>query len=436
MKRDHKRLSDQIIPILQRVFSEQQSSSNPGMTFLYGNTAWTLTPEESRLFHNAVLAVSSSFPKVHKKTCEKELKKFCCEKIPSHGVSFEQSIPSFIQALDRLSEIENVVFVQVSGLLLKVDDFEIGSIKFANSENSDANEFRLRIKDLNGLHPDPIESGKTLAKLKVWGEPEFAKEVATSRVQEALDCLQALSIQLNPAAFCNDIGFDLSCSEPVPNVNRLTWTYSSIEPTWYSDASPSTIIPTKNPACNLLINPDTVSKIGPQNLARMSELLSTTNLSPFDEGLLASLMWIARAIRERDLTQKFLAFYIALEALFTRDYQATRKSPDYSTPATTTDEGVAFLLGKSVTERTKIAKRVRELSRTRNMIVHRGYSEVEWDDLLLLASYSWHCSIRALELRTQFHQENSFRDWCQNLRFWTPTDTSEEQDRISGETNI
>jgi hypothetical protein len=138
---------------------------------------------------------------------------------------------------------------------------------------------------------------------------------------------------------------------------------------------------------------------------------------------------LASAIRERDFTRKYLSFYIALEALFARDDSRTRKSSGYSCPATPVDDGVAFLLGRTVDARVRIASRIRELSRTRNMIVHRGYTSVERNDLLALANFAWNCCSQSLKMRSQFRSENSFGDWCQQQKYGTPQRDKEDANK-------
>jgi hypothetical protein len=108
-----------------------------------------------------------------------------------------------------------------------------------------------------------------------------------------------------------------------------------------------------------------------------------------------------------------------LEALFTRDSSTARASSGYQSPSLPIDEGVAYLLGKDTQSRIRLAERMRDLSRTRNMIVHRGYTAVERMDLLTLANYSWNACLRGLSMRNQFKDENSFRMWCLHKKFET-----------------
>lgn len=420
MNRRHKQLAAQIVPVLREVFAEQRTCDKPAMTFQFGDRGWSLTPEESRSFHDAVLALATAFPRIHQKTCERELERFCCERIPQHGAVFEDGIPDFLLHLDELSGIKNIVYVEVSGLRLEMDDVPVGPVRLISSEHPDVDAHRLKIKDINGNFPTPFDKGLTLARVEVRGEPQFAKDVARTQAQTALDCLQVFSIQENHAAFEDSFGFVLACSEPMPLVSCRRWMFSSLKPTWSSDKACGSVIATDSPQRNLPLNPGTLSKLNDRGLSHVNELLTAPIHSPFDEGLLASLKWIASAIRERDFTRKYLSFHIALEALFARDDSTVRQSSDYARPATSVDDGVAFLLGKTLDARLRIAERIRELSRTRNMIVHRGYSSVERNDLLSLAGYSWNCCTEALKMRRQFRKENSFREWCLHQKYGAP----------------
>lgn len=430
MNRKNKQVAAQIIPVLREVFGEQRSSDSPGMAFQFGDRGWSLTPEESQSFHGAVLTLATAFPRIHRKTCEHELERFCCEQIPKHGAAFEDAIPEFLGHLSSLGNIENVVYVEISGLRLEVAEVSVGSVRLISSEHPDVDEHRLMIKDINGNYPAPIDPNLPLARVEVCGESQFAKEIATAQAQTALDCLQVLSIQENRAAFGDNFGFVLACSGPMPLICCRRWMFSSLQPTWSYDKSCGPVIATDNPQLNLPINTGTLSKLNARGLVHASELLADPSPSPFDEGLLAALKWIASAIRERDFTRKYLSFHIALEALFARDDSAIRNSSGFASPATPVDDGVAFLLGKTVDSRIRIAQRIRELSRTRNMIVHRGYSSVERNDLLTLAGYSWNCCMQALKMRGQFRDENSFREWCLRQKYGTPQRDMENADKV------
>ncbi len=420
------KLAAQIIPIVRKIFAGKSSSDAPGMKFQFGERGWSLSPEETRLFHNAVRVLADGFPKVHQKTCMRELQRFCCEKIEVNGTAFELAVPGFLGRLEELCHIRNIVYVEISGIRLELPEFEIGPVRIVPSSHRDIDAHRLEIKDANGSSPDPIADGVLLARVEVAGEPNYAGEVGREQAQIALDCLQTMTIQENRAAFDGSFGFVLSCCEPMPLISCRHWMYSDREPTWTSNSACGPYVATTDPRLNLPLNERTIARIQERGFAFVCDLLGEPKPSPFDEGALGAIRWIAAAIRERDLTRKYLAFYIALEALFSRDDWATRKSTGYNSPAVPVDEGIAFLLGSETEERIRIVKRVRELSQTRNMIVHRGYTVVERGDLLSLAGYSWNCCINAIKMRSRFREESSFRQWFLRNRFGIPAVVCQE----------
>jgi len=419
MSRHHNEVAARIIPMIREVFAEQRPCDKPGMTFLIGEKGWSLSPEEAKLFHDAVLVLATGFPRVHRKTCSRELERFCCENIPRHGAAFEVAVPTLLSRLDELGCINNTVYIEISGIRLELPEVDVGPVKIIPSTHRDIDEHRLTIKDINGNYPPPVDANVLLAMAKVTGEPQFAKEVALDQAQTALDCLQVLSIQENHAAFENSFGFVLVCSEPMPLICCRRWVYSDIGPTWSFDKACGPTIATKDPRLNLPLNQAVLTKLLERGLSFANDLLRESSPSPFDEGVLAAIRWIAIAIRERDFTRKYLAFHIAIEALFTRDNSAARNSTDYLSPSVPVDEGIAYLLGKNTEARIHIAERSRELSRTRNMIVHRGYTSIERRDLLTMAYYSWNCCIQCLKMRSRFREENSFRQWCLRKKFET-----------------
>lgn len=419
VSRRHDEIASRIIPMLREVFTEQRPCDKPSMIFQYGERGWSLSPEEAKVFHDAVRVLAAAFPKVHRKTCSAELERFCCDNIPTHGAAFETAVPNLLRRLSELGSINNTVYIEISGLRMELPEFDVGPVKIIPNSHHDIDDHRLRIKDINGNYPAQVDQGVLLGRVEVTGEPQFAKAVAQDEVQTALDCLQVLSIQENHAAFDDNFGFVLSCSEPMPLLCCRRWMYSDRQPTWSFDKACGPTIPTFNPQLNLPVNEQMLTRLRDRGLNFAHDLLLESDRSPFDEGVLASLRWIASAIRERDFTRKYLAFHIALEALFTRDASSARTSQDYMAPSVPVNEGVAFLLGKDTEARIRVSERCRELSRTRNMIVHRGYSSVERSDLLTLAHYSWNCAVQGLKMRARFRDENSFRQWCLCMKFGT-----------------
>jgi len=421
MTKKHKKIADQIIPILRDVFVEERPCEKFSMHFQFGNQIWKLSEKEAHSFHIAARALSTGFPGVHLNTCIRELQKFCCEEFSENSVVFEAAVPAFLLHLESLLSTVSVVYVEISGIQLQVDEFSLGPVKLISSSHPNVDEHRLRIKDIYGKHPAPVDKNITLAQIEVLGEPKFAQEIACNQIQLALDAMQVLSLCENRSAFSPTAqGFILTCTEPIPCISCRQWKYFTPKPTWVYSKDLVRDFSINNPQIKLPINPETILKFEGRGLFSVRELLSTASPSAFDESIIAALKWISSAIREGDCTRRYLSLYIALEALFVRDNSDIRKSSGYSCPATPTDDGVAFLLGKTMEERVKIACRVRELSRTRNMIVHRGYTDVERNDLLTLVYFSWNCCIQVLKMRNQFQDENSFKEWCLRQKYGTP----------------
>ena len=417
MTNRHKSISAQVIPVLRKIFAERRPFTEPGLVFSHGERSWSLSPEEARDFHAVVKAISSQYPTVHQKTVASELQKFCCEHIETNGAQFESRFSTLLNHLDNLTTISNIAYVQVSGIRLEVPDFTLGHTKLITSANPEIDQYRLSIKDKGGNPPAPINPDITLARVEVIGEPAHASDAARSLVQESLDCLQFVSIQDNYAAFNDSFGFMLACSSPIPVIPTQIWMYSDKQPTWTYSQVTSGIVATDNPRLNLPLNPQSIEAYGVRGLKQMNSMLSDPTPSSFDDGIRASISWIAYSIRERNPTRKYLGFFIALEALFSRDTVSAKTTSDYQAPSISVDEGVAYLLGKDPPARMRLANRVRELSRTRNMIVHRGYTDVERSDLLTLAHYSWNCCHLGLTMRDQFREDNSFRNWCQMRKY-------------------
>lgn len=426
MKNAHRKLASQIIPILRDIFGVSRESDKLGKVFKFGNATWRLTPEESRRFRDAAHAISQAFPNVHFDTCTRELERFCCEKITSHDAQFESLVPALIDHIDQLGATTNVVYIQVSGLKLEQEEFDLGAVKIISSNHPEIDAHRLEVTSADGHHPCPIQADVVLSRVEEIGEPKFAVEASERRAQFAMDCLQVLSIPENPAAFDENpvMGFVLNCSEAIHPVHCKQWVYSESNYStgnaqWCEIVSLAPIVGNLAHSRSLPIGPATISKFTQRGLEDIRQLISDANPSPFDEGIIASIRWIASAVREQDFTKKYLSLYIALEALFTVDSTEAKKSSAFISPAISPDDGVAFLLGKDADERIWIANRVRELARTRNMVVHRGFMAIERGDLLWLADFSYRACIEALKMRDQFRAEKSFREWCLRQKYTT-----------------
>lgn len=417
MATKHNQIAAQIIPLLRQVFSGQ-SQGDTVLSLRHGEQGWSLCQAEARLLDQAVATLDEAFPMVHLTTCRRELQRFCCERIQQPDAAFEKHLPELLTRLDKLSGVDNVVFLEVAGIRLELDEWVLGPVRFVHSEHSEIDRLRLSIQDIHGKSPPPIDPDLVLARMEIKGEPEYAKHEAVSRLQLALDCLQALTLPENPAGLHGGYGFTLAYAETLPDISCRHWMYSSLEPTWTSGTACAPEFPRNHPEVKCRINAATLEQLEQRGLSVVGVLLAASNPQAFDVSLLLALQWLGHAIRESDCTRKFLACYISLESLFTRDDSSMRDSPGYNAPAMPVSDGVAFLLGKPTVEaRMRIAERVRELSRTRNRVVHRGYTNVEKQDLLQLARYAFECCVMALKKRDQLQGEQAFTNWLQAQKY-------------------
>lgn len=417
MATKHNQLAAQIIPLLRQVFSGQ-SSGAPVMSFRHGERGWTLNREEAQRFEQAVGALDATFQKVHLTTCRRELQRFCCERIQQPGAVFEQHLAELFSRLDALAGVDNVIYLEVSGIQLEYDEWSLGPVRFIHSEHPEIDRLRLGIQDINGEFPPPVDSGLVLARMEVKGETEYAKHEAVSQVQRALDCLQALTLPENPAGIHGGYGFTLAYAEALPDISCRHWIYSALEPAWASGTACAPGFTSNHPKLKCRINATTLEKLEPRGLSVAGELLAAANPQAFDVSLRLALQWLGHAVRESDCTRKFLACYISLEALFTRNDSGMRDSPGHIAPVMPLCDGVAFLLAEPTVEaRMRVASRMRGLARTRNNVVHRGYTSVEKQDLLQLAHYAFECCVRALKLRGQLHGEQAFTNWLQAQKY-------------------
>lgn len=206
--------------------------------------------------------------------------------------------------------------------------------------------------------------GKAVARYAAVAETEHAFAVATEETQLSLAVLRIVSIGArNPE---RATPFALAGEEIVPKFNRLaigtdefSLTYS--QGVLYGDDQ-STVISAQNR-----------DQVWPR-ISHWSELLRRGAKSDFETAALRSLVLYSRATRHRNLSEKLLHIFAALESLLLRN--------ESEPIAMMMGDRLAFAVGTTLDQRREIVKSVRDVYSVRSEFVHHGVEEPPDSDQL------------------------------------------------------
>jgi hypothetical protein len=401
---------------------KEVSREEKAMMFSYADKGGglLLSKTEAAKMQQASELLSAQFPKVSERTCMRELQRFCCSFISEINAGQQlpvaRQIPALLKLLESLGSHQTTVYVEVSGLDLRLPEWTFGPARFMSGNHVDVERDRLGIRTLDGQTPEPLRAEQLVVQMRLEGESQYAQDSAKERVQQVLDVLQFLSLKENPGSWDADLAhFGLFCCEPIPVVSTNIWAFSSDGPSWHWHKEQPPVLVSGPMKC--VVSKDTDARFAERGGKELAALLMEQHPSAFDQGLLTAVTWIAHAIRERDPARKFLGFYIALEALFGRDNKKLRECEGFQQPIVPIPEGVAFLLGLTPQARIRLVDRMTRLTRERNRIVHRGFTQIEKGSLLMLAGYAWSSCWQAAIRRHLFQKEDAFRDWLLERKY-------------------
>lgn len=420
-----RQLVNALVPIIHAALSgdpELAAAERASYFFFKDTGGLTLSQAEATKLREASALISRFFPNVGNRTCDQELKRFCCQFLPEikkgvQPISISMALPELLDRLQSFSEDSTTVYVEVCGLDLRLPEWTFGPARFMKGDHLEIEADHSQIVTLDGRKPDSLKANQLVAQIKVQGEAEYAADTVVNRVIEVLDVIQFLSLPENPYSWeSNGLCFGFYCCEPIPPISSSVWSLTSRGPTWLSTKGVPPVVVTI-PNLRFVVNDKTDSIFAERAGGQLSSLLVEQAPSAFDQNLLTAISWVANAIRERNLARKYLSFYVAAEALVGRDKLEWKANDGFQKPILPIHEGVAFILGRSVDDRRGLSSQMIDLAKTRNKIVHRGYTEIDETDLRLLGHGIWSCCWQTASKREQFRHDDSFRDWLLNRKF-------------------
>jgi hypothetical protein len=202
-------LINALVPIIRAALSGDRdiARAEAATQFFFKDTGGlTLSHAEAAKLREASNLISRVFPKASHRTCDQELKRFCCRFIPElkagvQRASIAAALPDLLDRLQSFSEDSTTVYVEVCGLDLQVPEWVFGPARFMKGDHPDIEADYSQIITLDGHKPDPLKAGQIVAQIKVQGEADYAVDTVVKRVGEVLDVIQFLSLRENPGSW-------------------------------------------------------------------------------------------------------------------------------------------------------------------------------------------------------------------------------------------
>lgn len=285
------------------------------------------------------------------------------------------SEPFVTHTVRRLGELIRPieVLLPVYDLSIQVPT-QVGNVVFADLTQDELNLWsekeKLRFPDRAEMIDELIGKlairfrGKAVARYAAVAETEHAYALATEEAQLSLAVLRLVSIgaQMPERATI----FALVGEEIVPHYNRIAIGVDEFS---------------LNYSKGVLYEHDQRTVISQQNrdtvwprIAHWSELLQRGAKTDFERAALRSLLLYSRATRHRNLSEKLLHVFAALESLLLRS--------ESEPIAVMMGDRLAFAVGTNLTQRRDIVKSVRDVYSVRSKFVHHGIEEPPDSDQL------------------------------------------------------
>ena len=190
-------LINALVPIIHAALSgdpDKARAETATQFFFKGTGSLTLSHAEAAKLREASTLISRFFCKVSDRTCDRELKRFCCRFIPDLEAGVERAsiaaaLPDLLDRLQSFSEDSTTVYVEVCGLDLQLPEWIFGPARFMKGDHPDIEADYSQIITLDGHKPDPLNADQIVAQVKVQGEADYAVDTVVKRVGEVLDVI-------------------------------------------------------------------------------------------------------------------------------------------------------------------------------------------------------------------------------------------------------
>jgi len=244
--------------------------------------------------------------------------------------------------------------------------------------------------------------GRTAVVVELEAEQNFAKEIAWNRAETTAAILRVASKGMFfPNARTNCVPLGTAVSERQQfithrNGELLGWSESVLDPeslgNWSLDRR--------------MISQDLEYWSG------IARLLDNETPTEFERDLSRAYLLYSRVALTRDVSEKLVHLFAALESLLLRSESEPIQSA--------ISERLAFVVGDDATQRAEIARLLRSVYSLRSRFVHHGREPAEPRDLQAIKQllyFAWRFFFQAISVAQKFSARNEFLDQLE-LRKW------------------
>ncbi len=323
-----------------------------------------------------------------------------------HGDCNQTKAEQLLTELDREYEAyqkTQVVLIPLSGIEMHEPELKLGHVTIKKmTPDSIRGRLAFHAGTQIGRHLIQTLGNSVVAEFSIVAEPARAKEIAVDETRRVMELLR-YSIAFSPSY--KQLGMNVSIAGDFPEGSVNAVVLPSPE-----DTSMTLTSDGKGPAVPYRLNKKAMDALRDCGALEVSAILAkpVASLTDFEEALLRAMHWFASALTEPELENELLKLITCLEAFLT--------PRDGNPIGTANAEGVALLLGKTLDERKKLKKKVRDLYGKRSGVSHGGKKAVLEADLKELREIA-KCLIQSMiPLRTSIQSQEELLDHIENMK--------------------
>lgn len=299
----------------------------------------------------------------------------------------------------EISEYE--IWIPIAGIRIQ-SSFNIGKISFvpltkelidqwqeASTSASLDDDKKLLAQFFELKIRKPMQ-GWVASVMKISADPTAAQDIAMRETERALSVLRVFSpAAITPRSICY---LSVLGKENIESVTILTFKEKEIS-NYFSE-----IIGKDQKYLD--VDDTYLEKARLAGLEELSLLLKLSHQTEFQETLLNAVILYSEATRHRDLSSRLVYLLAALESIYIKDSNEPIQQ--------NLGERMATLLGKTLDEKKKIIKNVKEIYSKRSAFVHHAHSLDDIEEFEKFSYNAWLVLIQAIKSYDQFKSKHEY----------------------------
>ena len=299
----------------------------------------------------------------------------------------------------KIEELE--VWVPIAELRVE-SDVQIGYILIRPITEEDINQWRdERLSHIKDKEKDNVSEffGEKFKKkfqgwpagiIKITAEPIAAREIALHETERSLAMLRVFSVAaLTPKITCY--------SAVMGQENYETTTTFTFKNNLFTSYNQNTVDRGQEP-WNL--DRESVTKVFETGLGILSELLRKTTITEFQKSILDSLTLYSQATSEKDLSNKLVYLFAALEGILLKN--------DTEPIQQNLGERIATLIGRDLKDKKDIIKNIKTTYGLRSRFLHHAYTIDDYSELENFMYNAWRAMNIVINNHDRFATKEDF----------------------------